>query len=231
MPSLNGIGRVRRGLPIFDSYEEENSQNVTCSAADSRAKISALLAKVRVSLASALACGESGPGCLAKCQPPPATSSLRTSPLSAPGDSERSSLILPRSGTYRGGTVYPLLPSAPLTGATDSSSWPTATASDEGRRSRYKQGGTSPAAVRTWPTPTCSEATGAGHRAQGGKNLRTVASEESVQRGPLNPAWIEQLMGFPEGWTDGQRVQENRNTSGSSPAVPRVVKPKVGRRG
>ena len=71
MPSLNGIGRVRRGLPIFDSYEEENSQNVTCSAADSRAKISALLAKVRVSLASALACGESGPGCLAKCQPPP----------------------------------------------------------------------------------------------------------------------------------------------------------------
>lgn len=52
-----------------------------------------------------------------------------------------------------------------------------------------------------WPTPVASDT---GHRltpySQGGRALSFMAG------GRLNPTWVEWLMGFPEGWTDGVNV-------------------------
>ncbi len=82
---------------------------------------------------------------------------------------------------------------------------------------------------RTWPTPTRSDSLGGPGRSaarQGGDNLRTavakapmfptpIASNTKAEHrrsagrpsrsygttGPLNPPWVEWLMGFPIGWT------------------------------
>ncbi len=53
-----------------------------------------------------------------------------------------------------------------------------------------------------WPTPTASDAMGGpGGQRDGGANLRTAVAAAGA-RGPLNPDWIEWLMGWPAGWTE-----------------------------
>jgi DNA (cytosine-5)-methyltransferase 1 len=60
--------------------------------------------------------------------------------------------------------------------------WGTPLASDDGRLKKFAQGGTPLSAMaREWPTPIAS----------GWKGV-----------GPLNPVWVEALMGWPMGWTD-----------------------------
>lgn len=79
----------------------------------------------------------------------------------------------------------------------------------------------------TWPTPTASDAVGGPGTSgrEGGMNLRTAAwltptvndsknnappsqalrntpPLNSQVGGPLNPTWVEWLMGWPLGWTD-----------------------------
>ena len=58
-------------------------------------------------------------------------------------------------------------------------------------------------AMGLWPTPTASDGTGGPGSSgrQGGKNLRTAVQHRPTT-GPLNPTWVEWLMGFPLGWTD-----------------------------
>jgi hypothetical protein len=80
------------------------------------------------------------------------------------------------------------------------------------------------AAVKMWPTPQASDNKDRGNisnpaiqkRVENGKqvNLSMLVSEKS---GQLNPAWVECLMGFPEGWTDidGLPDKEQNNLIGS----------------
>ena len=51
------------------------------------------------------------------------------------------------------------------------------------------------AAVLRWPTPVASDA-GTDRGSSAGNGLRNAVG------GLLNPAWVEWLMGYPEGWTD-----------------------------
>lgn len=48
-----------------------------------------------------------------------------------------------------------------------------------------------------WPTPTVS-----GNYNRKGASLNSGDGLATAAGGPLNPGWVEWLMGFPEGWTD-----------------------------
>lgn len=108
--------------------------------------------------------------------------------------------------------------------------WPTPVASDTSSRNKpYAQGGTPlslavklwptptvcgnynrkgasatsgdglATAVRTWPTPTAHNAKETNAPSESGRNTPTLAAQAG---GPLNPEWVEWLMGWPIGHTD-----------------------------
>lgn len=121
----------------------------------------------------------------------------------------RLSLTLPRSAMTSDGIVYLLPPLGPHTSGSESSLWPTPTSRDWKGQNQRNVESCLPGAVsaRQWPTPTVNDGLGGPgrHGREGGANLRTAVSESSggeTQPKSLNPAWVEWLMGFPEGWTD-----------------------------
>lgn len=160
----------------------------------------------------------------------PQSSSWRTSPGCGPQELlvPRSSLILPRSATTFGGTVYLLPPSERPTFESGSLLWPTPTAQDDNKspaahlamKKRMGGGRTKPTSLQVmakgvemglWPTPTASDWKGSrkfeslrewGSR---GTNLPEAVQRErgsGARPGMLNPEWVEWLMGFPPRWTD-----------------------------
>ena len=50
--------------------------------------------------------------------------------------------------------------------------------------------------VKMWPTPRRQSSTGKCEHGDGGPDLQTATG------GQLNPDWVSQMMGFPEGWTN-----------------------------
>lgn len=72
--------------------------------------------------------------------------------------------------------------------------------------------------VQCWPTPTtrdhkdgdCRDADVETNALLG----RATVREPGAPVGALNPAWVESLMGFPAGWTDGPPVPAKHNTAG-----------------
>jgi hypothetical protein len=79
---------------------------------------------------------------------------------------------------------------------------PTATLGTKGGRvtpRKGREGGTLIEAVsaRLWPTPTARDWKSSSMGTQG--NARPLSEHLP---GPLNPTWVEWLMGFPLGWTD-----------------------------
>jgi hypothetical protein len=80
-----------------------------------------------------------------------------------------------------------------------------------------------------WPTP---DAQMAKHAAPTQWEIKRAQSDPTRQRqlhietgGKLNPFWVEALMGFPIGWTDGPPDQAKRSTNGKRHA--RVKKRKT----
>ena len=89
--------------------------------------------------------------------------------------------------------------------------WPTPQAADHKNMDTAGQKMLS-SEVKLWPTPRASEWKGTGplgskshnHRLEKGY-LDATVQERSQVSGSLNPAWVEWLMGYPEGWTDLNR--------------------------
>lgn len=85
--------------------------------------------------------------------------------------------------------------------------WPTPQAGDSKNHMQHARGNPClPLAVKLWPTPRAAD---------GDKGIRTPEGMEKERQrrkngvdlptaanGRLNPAWVEWLMGYPEGWTD-----------------------------
>jgi len=117
------------------------------------------------------------------------------------GTLEEFSGTWPRSGTMRAGSCYPLLPLALRTEENESLLWPTPTAHNAKEMGapaefRRKHHLTAEANRRTWATPTlCGNYNRKGVSKKSGDGLATQVG------GPLNPTWVEWLMGFPLGWT------------------------------
>jgi len=108
--------------------------------------------------------------------------------------------------------------------------WPTPLSSDGekgGPGARHGSGTPSlPQAVTLWPTPQAHDSrpgypdrVGRHGTKHGDRNLNdeTVSTPGSC----LNPAWVEALMGFPDGWTwlpTAGRPRPARRSRGSRPA-------------
>lgn len=128
--------------------------------------------------------------------------------------SAESSGRCPRSGIALNGTLSPLPPLVLRTDATESGSWPTPTSSDGGGATHpkhckewSKRGKNLPEAVNLaaagdirWPPPPGSVIV----FDENSKPLPVCMGclEPHGFTGPLNPDWVEWLMGFPQGWTD-----------------------------
>jgi hypothetical protein len=58
-------------------------------------------------------------------------------------------------------------------------------------------------AMQQWPTPTVNGNTNRpGASETSGYGLRSAVVDWTGVSGPLNPTWVEWLMGWPLGWTD-----------------------------
>lgn len=94
------------------------------------------------------------------------------------------------------------------------------------------------AVARRYPTPRASEWKGTGplgskshkHRVERHYLDATVQEVEQAS-GPLNPAWVEWLMGFPTGWTDLEVPDEElephpgwRSDPADSGRLPRLLR-------
>lgn len=92
--------------------------------------------------------------------------------------------------------------------------WPTPTVKGNyanADRGTKEGDGLATAVARTmWPTPVASMATGRGptHQAQDPRRgERLIDAVAKTDIGPLNPRWVEWLMGFPIDWTASWRSE------------------------
>lgn len=191
--------------PLMDTLGEDV---LTWCQAASRARTSALPAKVQALTEPAAECGDIWRGSLARFDP--ASSSWRTAQPSLLGDSDESSVTWPRSGMTVNGQCWAL----PMLGrrirGIDSGLWPTITVC--GNYNRKGASATSGdgliTALRTWPKPISRDS----RTVRGGARMKNsigseplitqVAESEHRTDGRLNPVWVEWLMGWPLGWTD-----------------------------
>jgi hypothetical protein len=72
--------------------------------------------------------------------------------------------------------------------------------------------------LKNWPTPTRSDfATRRPSENWMGNDLPSqVGISEKKPLALLNPGWVENLMGFPDGWTDGLPRPEKTSMNGSN---------------
>jgi hypothetical protein len=148
----------------------------------------------------------------------PASSSWKTSQHCFLEGWEPFSETWPRSGMMRSGKAFPLQPLAPLTDANASGLWPTPVQPNGGRTlhhvdewrgaSAYHNGKKVQVdlaqAVKLWPTPQARDHFPAhkpeyiaAKKAQG----HGMSNLNDAIGGPLNPTWVEWLMGYPIGWS------------------------------
>lgn len=166
-------------MVTFDLFAPAPSSESTSSAADSRARTSALPGAVLVLTASAADYGASTPESLASFDP--ATSSWRTSQRCLGGDLTAYSETWPRSGTMRNGTLYRLPPLVRLIAGIGSGSLlPTPCESNADRGGRGELigflRGTRGYRGAMLPTPTADSAVNRQSRyAQGGMPLTMAA--------------------------------------------------------
>lgn len=172
------------GFPVKTYPQPEKAQELTESAAE---------------------CGRTWRGWLAKYDP--SSSLWKTAQCSFIEDLGESLATFPRSGMTRDGLLWELPMLERRTSVTGSGFWPTPVASDTSSRKKpYAQGGTPLSlAVKMWPTPTGggkSKTTCLGDWGGSGarKKLRQLVTDAELF-GPLNPSWVEWLMGWPIGHT------------------------------
>lgn len=169
--------------------------------------------KAQDSMESEAACGSTWRGWLAKYDPD--TSSWKTAQCSFIEDSTESLETWPRSGMTRNGLLWELPTLERRTSATGSGLWPTPTVcGNYNRKGASKTSGDGLATAvmkRMWPTPNAGSSRWGGSMQEWGGSKNWVRKElPEMATGPLNPMWVEWLMGFPLGWTDLKPLETAR---------------------
>jgi hypothetical protein len=125
----------------------------------------------------------------------------------------------PRSGTMRNGTAYQLPPLVRLIDVTESGSLPTPTATDfkselmsvelvEKRQAASSRGVrlTEFLHRKNLPTPNAGNDHWGGRLDEYGGSTNPFRGTE-IGQSRLNPCWVEELMGYPIGYTDLERSE------------------------
>lgn len=209
------------------SSGSNTSRRPTSCAVGSPAKTSAARARGRGLPVDEAGSGSRLPAPLARFDP--SSSSWKTLGASARGGSTGSSPTLPKQGSMRSGRLYARPMSGPRTDARGCSFWPTPTAvaygtSQNGSNASRPSAGTPGLEWlgRWWPTPCAADARdsarhttrpdAASHagttltdkiRQWCSRHVQTTGKHGRGGRGTavLNPAFVEMLMGLPQGYT------------------------------
>lgn len=196
----------RFGMTSEPLTEDRGAALLTSYRAAFPARTSAWPARVTDSTASGPVFGRKWLGSLAKYDRD--SRSWRTAQRSLLEDSEEFLATWPRWGSMRNGECWERMTSELHTSGSASGLWPTPVADDTGSRSKkYAQGGTPLSlAVKVFPMPTTIGMNG------GSNSRKAVANrgDEPLHIGPLNPEWVEWLMGWPIGWTDLKPLETGR---------------------
>lgn len=116
-----------------------------------------------------------------------------------------SSVILPKWGMTLNGSLFRHPTAERPISVTASGLWPTITVcGNYNRKGLSKTSGDGLAtAVRNWPTPNAGSRNWGGSMQEWGGSGNWVRKDmPELATGPLNPEWVEWLMGWPIGWTD-----------------------------
>jgi hypothetical protein len=139
---------------------------------------------------------------------PTPTSSVDSGSRNTPGSKAHPGVSLTDAVRGDGGTGR----TWPTPGAADAK-WRDTPNTMQARKDKGKQVGLHGAVIldgmETWPTPRAAEWKGTGplgskshvYRVEKGY-LDATVQERGQITGPLNPTWVEWLMGWPTGWTD-----------------------------
>ena len=174
-----------------------------------------MLASELASKVNDLVCGRSSPDLLARFDP--ALQLWKTCQASLVPGMDEFSESWPRSGMTLSGTAYPLLPSAPLTGATASGLLPTPEASNT-KAVAKRSGGRPPRDfTMTWPTPRANDAEKRGEIDP--TNPRN-GLPGAVKMWPTPTRHTHKEMGYP--------AEYGRNTIGLGGAVKMFPTPSAG---
>jgi hypothetical protein len=155
--------------------------------------------------------GAKWPGSFARYDPD--SRSWKTHQLSLRGGLEPFSETWPRWGTMRSGMCFQLRRWAHPTSENESGLWPTPIANDARKGGAFDQNNPRnglPAAVQRFPTPTSKDRGTDAPNRLGSPSLGVVAramvlgaaATQRMGNAPLNPDWVEWLMGWPIGQTD-----------------------------
>ena len=209
------------------SKRSATSLRPRCSPGASLVRTSAARGREKGSEVDAAVCGPSSSAPFATLGR--TSSSWKTSGSSVRGGSTKSSHSWPKQGSMRSGRAFERRTSVPHIAASGCSFWPTPTASSygtsqNGSNSTRPSAGT-PGLARLgswWPTPCASDARdsarhttrvdAASHagtaltdkiRRYCSRHARTMGKHGRGGRGKamLNPAFVERLLGLPEGYT------------------------------
>ena len=147
--------------------------------------------------------GEKWRGSFAKYDPD--THSLRTHQCSLLEDLMSSCQTLPAWGLMRDGECWEQPTLELRIRGTESGLWPTPTASSNGpskvgsKNPRGIHSGNALATAVSWRTPTVNDSKSNGTASQQNRQSPNLNAQVG---GPLNPTWVEWLMGWPLEWTD-----------------------------
>ncbi len=162
------------------------------------------------STASGLDSGERWPASWVKFDP--ASCSWKTAQGSLLGDSVAFWGTWPNWGSMRNGECWALTTPALSTSGKESGFWPTVRASDGERGGRgdliQAVRGNPNTHFKMHPTPTASN-TKANHM-RGADKGKPRESRSYGANGPLNPNWVEWLMGWPIRWTEFEPLETGR---------------------
>jgi len=225
----------RYGMTFAPLTADRGEDLLTWFLAASLARTSALPEKEPELSENAAGSGQKWQGSLARFDR--ASSSWKTAQLSLLGASEQSSVIWPRSGMTAGGQCWELPTLGRRIRGIDCGLWPTPVTAYDGRTQdawvaakarakakhsagQYGKGTGAPGmmdlqrAVKMWPTPQASDNRNRGTTQTPAIARRIDAGKQVMlsmcMDGPLNPTWVEWLMGWPLGWSDLKPLETDK---------------------